>query len=153
MHHHPPSTVRYKMTSLCCTMSSSKCVPTSCSLSLSYAVSPFTNSLTTPGSVAALKFPQMGNQMMVPRRERGNSPIPFGSERRRALDGVAKRKNMQERRKETAELEERGLWDWITDDVLGVSWNSYVSGYPSFGEGCPSVKAPFIRSPVSPPIS
>jgi len=88
----------------------------------------------------------MGNQIMVPRRATTDSS---GTERRRALDGVARRKSRQERRKEIAELEERGLWDWFTDDVLGVSWNSYVEGYPAFNKGCPPVSAPFIRAPVS----
>lgn len=100
----------------------------------------------------------MGNQMMYPRNAVINSSDTSTSAKRSIGNIIERRKELHERRmariereKEEARLKERGLWDWITDDVLGISWNCYVVGYPKWNDGCAATSG--IRSPVQTHIS
>jgi hypothetical protein len=96
--------------------------------------------------------------MMYPRNAVINSSDTSASTKRSIGNIIEGRKELHERRmariereKEEARLKERGLWDWITDDILGISWNCYVVGYPKWNGGCATTSG--IRSPVQTYIS
>jgi hypothetical protein len=83
----------------------------------------------SPGGAAALQSPKMGNQMVYPHNAVINSSDTSTSAKRSIGNVIELRKELHERRmarilrEKEAKLKERGLWDWITDHILGISWN------------------------------
>ena len=123
------------------------------------------------GFAAALRFPLMGDQVLTPRRPTSGD----GSDtltRRHLGNSVERRGEVAARREEllqkrsTGELEERGLWDWISNTASSIkntvvnsaksipslfdgSVNCYAKGYPTFNTGCASKSTPFFRQGVT----
>ena len=122
------------------------------------------------GFAAALRFPLMGDQVITPRRPT-NGDSNDSLTRRRLGSSLERRREIAERREEllqkrhTGELDERGLWDWISDTAGSIantvgnaakslpslfdgSSNCYVKGYPTFNTGCASKATPYFRKGV-----
>ena len=90
----------------------------------------------------------MAGGAVQPRKSTTSSTDDATVTYRRSLEAIEKRKEMWERRMQArAELDERGLFDWISG-VFDGSSNCYVSGYPAFVKTCSSTSSPYIRSPV-----
>ena len=91
----------------------------------------------------------MGNQIINPRRAHVEDPSASDNEKR-SFEELERRREMWERKNlARAQLEERGIFDWM-DGLFDGSANCYVKGYPSFGGSCASTSSPYIRSPVPP---
>jgi hypothetical protein len=125
--------------------------------------------MLTVGFAAALRFPLMGDQVMTARRATSGDGSSLS--RRRLGNSLERRQEVEQRRQEllekrnSGELDERGLFDWIGSVASTVggyvqnaakslpslfdgSSNCYVKGFPTFVSRCASKATPYFRQRV-----